>query len=69
MGLQVRPEHHHATAAGTNSSPKCWLKVLATSPSDAFTLCAGREGEQQDQADNRAGNQRQQEMRDELAQA
>jgi len=69
MGLQVRPEHHHADGRRNEQQPEMLAEGArhlterrVHAPAQARRRAAGS-------GHNRAGNQRQQEMRDELAQA
>src|SRR5258706_12686204 len=70
MGLQVRPEHHHADGRRNEQQPEMPAEgARHFIERSVHAVAQGEEAEQEDQADDRTGNQRQEEMRDELAQA
>src|SRR6266852_8224880 len=69
MGLQVRPEHHDADGRRNEEQPEVLAESARHFIERSVHASAQREkSEQKDQADDRSGNQRQKEMRDELAQ-
>src|SRR6266852_7330101 len=69
MGLEVRPEHHDADGRRNEQQPEMLAESARHFIERSVHASAQREkSEQKDQADDRSGNQRQKEMRDELAQ-
>src|SRR5439155_16453868 len=69
MSLQLRPEHHDADGRRNEEQPEMLAESARHFIERSVHAPAQREeAEQQDEADDRAGNQGQEEMRDELAQ-